>query len=88
MENPRNSQALEAYTQESVSEVPDERVITSNFERMRTHFNCLAEIEKTHGSLIDSDRLREVLKQNTFQLGLESNKNKNIQMELTMLKRS
>ena len=55
---------------------------------MRSHFNCLSNIEATHGDLTNSDRLREVLRQNSFLLGLESSKNKNMQLELQTMKRS
>ena len=68
--------------------MPDKRLITANFEKMRSHFNCLSEIEAQHGSLTDNDKLREVLKQNAFLLGLESCKNKHHLMELNLIKRN
>ena len=67
--------------------MPDKRLLTSNFEKMRAHFNCLSEIETTHGVLTDNARLREVLRQNSFLLGLEACKNKNNSMELGFIKR-
>ena len=54
---------------------------------MRAHFDCLAEIETSHGSLTDNTRLREALRQNAFLLGLEACKNKNNAMELGFIKR-
>ena len=67
--------------------MPDKRLLTANFEKMRAHFNCLSEIEPSHGNLTGPDRLREVLRQNSFLLGLEACKNKNNQMELGFIKR-
>ena len=58
------------------------------FERMRAHFNCLNELEATNGDLNNSEKLREVLRLNSFLLGLESSKNKSMLVELTTLKRS
>jgi hypothetical protein len=54
---------------------------------MREHFNCLNEIESTHGDLSNAGRLREVLRQNNFLLGLEASKNKNMGLELKTLQR-
>ena len=68
--------------------VNDTHALTSMLERMRAHFNCLSQIEATHGDLTNPDRLREVLRQNSFLLGLESSKNKNMQLELQTMKRS
>ena len=68
--------------------MPDKRLLTANFEKMRSHFNCLTEIEAQHGSLTEKDKLREVLKQNAFLLGLESCKNKHHLMELNLIKRN
>ena len=84
----RQSQNLETYMNENTQDVPDERLLTENFERMRSHFNCLKSLETSHGSLSDAERVREVLRQNSFLLGLEQNKNKGIQLQLTMQKRS
>ena len=72
---------------ENSQDMPDERLLTENFERMRSHFNCLKNLEASHGSLSDPDRVREVLRQNSFLLGLEQNKNKGIQVSLTTMKR-
>ena len=54
---------------------------------MRAHFDCLNEIEASHGNLTDNARLREVLRQNAFLLGLEACKNKNNAMELCNIRR-
>ena len=67
--------------------MPDKRLLTSNYEKMRAHFNCLAEIEAQQGDLTDNGRLREVLKKNSFLLGLEACKNKNNAMEINFTKR-
>ena len=83
LEEPLLKETHEAYNNEQASMTPDKRTLTSNFEKMRAHFNCLTELEATHGDMSNTGRLREVLKQNAFLLGLESCKNKNHQMELT-----
>ena len=44
------------------------------------------ELEKSHGGLQDARRLREVLKQNTFLLGMELQKNKNMVSEMKFMK--
>lgn len=76
------------FHQESDENVPDQFTITTNFEKMRAHFNCLSELEATHGDLSKADRLREVLRQNSFLLGLVSSKNKNMKLELNFLQRN
>ena len=87
LEDGRQSQNMETYMNENSQDMPDERLLTENFERMRSHFNCLKNLEASHGSLSDPDRVREVLRQNSFLLGLEQNKNKGIQVSLTTMKR-
>ena len=76
------------YNQENDESMPDQHIITTNFEKMRAHFNCLSELEATHGDLNKADRLREVLRQNSFLLGLVSSKNKNMKLELNFLQRN
>ena len=68
--------------------MPDSRILTQNLDKMRTHFTCLTELENNIGDLQSAARLREVLKQNCLLLGLEANKNKNFQIEMTTLKRA
>jgi len=76
------------YQQENDESLPDQHILTTNFEKMRAHYNCLSELEATHGDLNKPDRLREVLKQNAFLLGLVSSKNKNMKLELNFLQRN
>ena len=54
---------------------------------MRAHFNCLSELDATHGDLNKADRIREVLRQNAFLLGLAQSKNKNMKLEMAFLQR-
>ena len=70
LEEPQAKEIHEAYNYEQSCDTPDKRTLTSNFEKMRAHFNCLTELEGTHGDMNNTDRLREVLKQNAFLLGL------------------
>lgn len=57
--------------------------MTANFEKLRSYFNCLAELEastnsKSGNAMRDAESLRELLKKNALLLGLELNKNKSI----------
>lgn len=83
LEDPLMKASHDMYNTEQASETPDKRLLTSNFEKMRAHFNVLTELEAANGGLSSTDSLRDVLKKNAFLLGLESCKNKNHQMELT-----
>ena len=74
-----------SHEAQQAAETPDKRILTSTFEKMRAHFDCLAEIEASHGSLTDNARLREALRQNAFLLGLEACKNKSNAMELAQI---
>ena len=67
--------------------MPQLNKVSANFEKMRAHFNCISELEATHGDLSNVNVLREVLKQNNFLLGLEASTNKNMGLELKTLKR-
>ena len=80
------NEALVAYSYEMDQQSPDKDSMLANFEKMRRHFNCLSEIETTHGALTDPERLREVLKQNSFLLGLESKKIKSLEQQIDFLK--
>ena len=63
--------------------------LNENLEKMRTHFDCLRQIEAQHGgNLNDPQTLREFLKRNCFLLGLETNKNKSIKIELDFLQKN
>ena len=88
LDNPAQKQAYESYQAQLSADSPDKRTVTLNFEKMRAHFNCLAEIEAQQGDLTNNALLREVLKKNSFLLGLEACKNKNNQIELANIKRS
>ena len=59
---------------------------SAKFAEIKAHFDCLKELEATHGDLSDASRLREVLRQCTFQLGLEAHKCKSVWTEMTILK--
>jgi len=49
---------------------------------MKAHFDCIASLEKELGGMKNATRLREVLKHNSFQLGLQSYLYKQRELEL------
>jgi len=59
-----------------------------NFEKIKAHFNCLRQLEGVYGDLSDAPKLREVLRQNSFLLGMQSHRNKSMEFELRFLKRN
>ena len=68
--------------------VEDRHLVTKNFEKMRTHFDCLEELKREHGNLNNGARLRELLKHNSFLLGLEHHSNKSLELELKFFKQN
>lgn len=70
LEVPRHSQSYQDYIDES-TENPTHMSVTK-LEKLRSHFDCLKEIENVYGGkFCDSLVLREVLKKSSFLLGLE-----------------
>lgn len=76
------------FDHENGSTDPDQQKLNENFEKMRAHYDCLTEIEASHGNLTNPSNLREVLKRNSFLLGLESNKNKQMKLELEFMQKN
>ena len=42
------------------------KMVTRNYEKMKAHFDCFQELERELGSLKNPQKLREILKQNSF----------------------
>lgn len=61
----------------------------TRLEKLRSHFDCLKEIEAMRGGkLTDASALRDVLRSNTFLLGLEVAKKKSLEVNFKTVKRS
>ena len=56
-------------------------MVTRNYEKMKAHFDCFQDLEREVGSLKNAQKLREMLKQNSFQLGLQNYMNKERELE-------
>ena len=55
---------------------------------MRTHFDCLEQIRREHGNLNNLSRVRDLLKHNSFLLGIERHVNKSLELELKFFKQN
>jgi len=64
------------------------RLVTKNYEKMRTHFDCLEQLKREHGNLNNAVRLRELLKYNSFLLGMQHHTSKSLELELKFFKQN